>query len=223
MRLAMSSPAWHGQHMPRITLTTTAILIILAGCSCAPVATPAAPQPAPRLIVWADSHGDEQTEWPTLIGCADEIVAHIGWAIADEGPISPPPLTEQIGTLATKLNRGDRVVIELGSNDVIDVKIPYAADVRGQIEDAVKASGASVIWATIPPSKFPYRAPLDQLGAARRTAWNRWVRTLTASRRVDVAKPLGDTLDASEDIGDGVHLSASAHRAMATAAAGLCP
>lgn len=206
----------------RPPLAVIAAVVAVAGCSCAAAATPPpTTKPPARLIIWADSHGDEPHEWPTLIGCVDKIDARIGWAIADQGPISPPPLIDQIDKLSSGLRKGDRVVIALGANDLIGIEAPFADQVRDKIRDKIKARGATAIWATLPPYAIDYKH-LAELAGPRRTMWNKWVRSLPAAQRLDVAKPLGDTLDPAEQIGDGIHLSTTAHRAIATAVRGVC-
>ena len=195
-------------------------LAVVAGCACSPAAAPppTTAKPPPRLVIWADSHGDEPTDWPAKLGCADQVIAHIGWAIADQGPISPPPLTDQIDTLSKSLRNGDQVVVALGANDLIDFSAPFAADVRVGIEKKITARGATAIWTTLFPRAKSYGPALDKISSGRFAEWNRWVLSRPAPNRVDLAKPLGASLDDREQIGDGVHLTPTAQHAVAAVA-----
>ena len=206
----------------RPPLAVIAAVVAVAGCSCAAAATPPpTTKPPARLIIWADSHGDEPTDWPAKIGCADKIDAKIGWAIADQGSIAPPPLIDQIDTLAKGLRKGDRVVIALGANDGADWQPPFADQVRDEIRDKITKRGAVDIWTTIPPTAASY-GRFDALVGPRRLAHNKWVRSLPTNHQLDLAVSLGDTLEPAEQIGDGVHLSATSQAAMARVAKGLC-
>lgn len=176
-----------------------------------------------KLYIWADSHGDQKTDWPALIGCADKVDGFVGWGVAEANPVAPSTLWENRAMLAERLHAGDRVVVALGSNDLGDLDPPFAWDVRLELQSILQKRGAKVIWATLPPLGPGWPLPLGRDEAERRrTAWNGWIRSLPKDQQLDISSVLGDSLQPADDYGDGVHLNEEAQRRIADYAKSLC-
>ncbi|MEZ5382764.1 MAG: SGNH/GDSL hydrolase family protein [Microthrixaceae bacterium] len=168
--------------------------------------------PPPADLIVGDSHTSGNS-WARNLGpnCRPAVWDRYGIAVFVDA-IGGPQVSGRVEEIVAT-RPGGHVVIMLGTNDALmSQPAPTRADLDGVSGGLIAAGAVSVRWATIPPlgndKTVLQRRLIDE--------WN--LAILQTTNAIDLRGALGPTLDAHEQIGDGVHLSPEGQRALAQAA-----
>ena len=194
-------------------MVLAASAVALSGCVAAGEhgAGPRDLDDAPLLIV-GDSNTAAANSWTRNVTCARATWARAGLGLVNRTSQAGPALRNRIPEVMAG-HRGFRVVVMLGTNDMLG-PAPSVTGYR-KIADEFRANGATAVAFAVPPPVGPGHWATSSMT----TGWSRWRAAVRATPgSVDFVYPLGGRLDRSEQHGDGIHLNASAQRAIGAAA-----
>lgn len=182
-------------------LLFVALVIVTVGCVPAPT----------RMVVVGDSHSVPADAWPSAIDCMDVANRSINGAGLGTA-VYFPALVDRLDSALSGVGSGDLVMVALGSNDFGSRTVAQMKADKATVDAAIAERGAQARWATTPPISpaHPYRwyQPWFSTMTQRHSEWNAFIRYIGGA---DIYLPLGSSLDATEDVGDHVHLSPAAH------------
>lgn len=172
-----------------------------------------------RLVVFGDSHAASDDSWIAGVTCMDVLnLSMPSSGLLANGVFGS--LHNELPRLLELLKPDDIAVFSMGFNDLDNFTVAELIAEQKDMTKLAKATVATVRWTTIPPysDQRPMAFFLDRL-RSRRVEWNDYI--MSTPGAIDLAAPLGEKLDLSEDNGDHVHLSASAKREQQKVAAAV--